>query len=150
MILIIHKIVALLLSLIDCRLQTDWVNLSLIGQLSVNTQTWMVWNSFILYCSKFGASQVSGSNLNYYIFRSKWFETHCAPAWSLAWPTFCAQSCTAHQMEIFAQEFEPSNSFLWLNLRSLDHDLTKLTKIWFSKPIIYVKSQFYDFLFCFC
>ena len=25
--------------------------------------------------------------------------------------TFCAQSCTAHQMEIFAQEFEPASYF---------------------------------------
>ena len=25
--------------------------------------------------------------------------------------TFCAQSCTAHQMDIFAQEFEPASYF---------------------------------------
>ena len=25
--------------------------------------------------------------------------------------TFCAQSCTAHQMKIFAQEFEPASYF---------------------------------------
>ena len=40
--------------------------------------------------------------------------------------TFGAQSCPAHQMEIFAQEFEPASFFLWLDLRSLDHESTKI------------------------
>ena len=32
-------------------------------------------------------------------------------AWHQHDLTFCAESCTAHQMEIFAQEFEPASYF---------------------------------------
>ena len=40
--------------------------------------------------------------------------------------------------------------FLWMDLRLLGYEATKITKIWFSKSIFFVKNQFYYFDICFC
>ena len=64
------------------------------------------------------------------------------------WPHFCGTQLhsSAHQMEIFTQKFELV-SYFCDGICVLDHELTKITKIWFSKSIFYVKNEFYNFDF---
>ena len=56
----------------------------------------------------------------------------------IAWPRFFRKQLHSPPIEAFCD---------WT---CVDHELTKITKISFSKSIFYVKNQFYNFDFCFC
>ena len=71
------------------------------------------------------------------------------------WINWRISLCSKKQMRInHIQVWKKLLAFVclvvWPHLLSLDHELTKITIVWFSKSIFCVKNQFYHFEFCFC
>ena len=66
----------------------------------------------------------------------------------LAWPHFCRTQLHSPPNGDFYAGIWASQLLLQMDVRAQGHEATKITKIWFSKSISYVKNQYFDICFC--